>query len=302
MIQIIVFSFNRALQLEALLASIRRHWRHPEHKLSVLYNTTGGDYQKAYDMLQADYSEYKFVKETRTDVGYPFRDYCNIFNLKKLLKYPNLRVNKTDFRALLNGMLTASDSEYTMYLTDDSVFIEDVALTGDDLAFIDRNPAGNQISLRLGKCFSGCPDSIPFSEGHLEWDFHNYRDACSWGYNFSLDAHIYSTGLCRDLQYKIIYNNPTTLEADICHYTRLHQLMDRGRAFGYPAILSFPINRVQIITDNESMGVSVENLNRYFLDGYRLEYIVPEDISEFQQYPDSVRIRKDGRNEILELK
>ena len=63
MIQIVIFSFNRALQVEALLASIKRHWKQPQYKLTVLYNTTGVDFQRGYDILQQEYPEYEFVKE-----------------------------------------------------------------------------------------------------------------------------------------------------------------------------------------------------------------------------------------------
>ena len=52
MIHIIIFSFNRALQLEALLSSIQCHWQKTNYKLSVLYNTSGDDFQKGYDILQ----------------------------------------------------------------------------------------------------------------------------------------------------------------------------------------------------------------------------------------------------------
>lgn len=62
MIHIIIFSFNRALQLEALLSSIQCHWQKTNYKLSVLYNTSGDDFQKGYDILQKEYPAYEFIK------------------------------------------------------------------------------------------------------------------------------------------------------------------------------------------------------------------------------------------------
>lgn len=302
MIHIIIFSFNRALQLEALLASIQKHWQKTEYKLSVLYNTTGGDYQKAYDILQKEYPACEFVKETRKLVGYHCGDYCRLFNLMKLVKYPYMRKQKSDFRDLLNNMLATSGCEYTMFLTDDSAFIKDVVLSTTDLAFIDKNPNQNQIALRLGKNITERPSTIPLKDSCLEWDFHNHRDARSWGYNFSVDAHIYSTKLLHSLLTKIIYSNPTTLEANICHYVKMHNLMDHGLTYEYPFILSFPINMVQEIDDNESMGISIEDLNSYYMNGKRLEYIAPDDILEFQQYPENVYLCKDKCKEVLKLK
>jgi len=302
MINIIIFSFNRALQLEALLVSIQRYWQKTDYKLSVLYNTTGGDFQRGYDILQTDYPSYKFVKETHKTEGYHFSDYLNVFNLKKLLKYPHMRKQKSNFRDLLNDIISTSECDYTMFLTDDSAFIRDVVLTKEDLEFIDKNPDVNQISLRLGKNITERPASIPVKEGKIEWDFHNYRNARSWGYNFSVDAHIYSTKLCTKLLSKVIFYNPTTLEDNICSYVKEYNLMDHGLTYEYPYILSFPINMVQEIANNESMGISIDDLNKYFLDGKRLEYIVPDEIFEFQQYPESVYLCRDGKKEILKLK
>lgn len=59
---------------------------------------------------------------------------------------------------------------------------------------------------------------------------------------------------------------------------------------------------VQEIADNESMGISIEDLNKYFLEGKRLEYIVPNEIFEFQQYPEAVYLCKNGQKELLKLK
>ena len=302
MIHIIIFSFNRALQLEALLSSIQCHWQKTNYTLSVLYNTSGDDFQKGYDILQKEYPAYEFIKETRKTSGYHVSDYMTPYNLKKLLKYHHIRKQKSNFRDLLNNMLATSSCEYTLYLTDDSAFIRDVELSKNDLAFIEQNPDINQISLRLGKNITERPASIPVNNGKLEWDFHNHRAARSWGYNFSVDAHIYSTKLCLKMQSKIIYANPTTLEANIVHYVMPRNLMDHGLTYEYPFILSFPINMVQEIADNESMGISIEDLNNYYLEGKRLEYIVPDEILEFQQYPETVYLCKNGQKELLKLK
>jgi hypothetical protein len=49
MIQIIIFSFNRALQLDTLIASIAEKWQAPKYKIDVIYNTSDKDFQKGYD-------------------------------------------------------------------------------------------------------------------------------------------------------------------------------------------------------------------------------------------------------------
>ena len=301
MIQIIVFSFNRALQLEALLSSIRRYWTRTAYRLTVIYNTSGDDFERGYTLLKRDFPDFQFVKETRSDHPWHSSDYFRFFNWKKILHYPNLRRQHSDFRDLLLGILSGSSAPYTMFLTDDSVFIRDVALSDKTLSFIDEAVTQNQISLRLGKRVSACPSDIPVQDGCLVWHFHQYPMETSWGYSFSVDAHIYSTSLMRQILGRVIFNNPNTLEGVACHYVRTRKLLDSGLTFEEPFILSFPLNRVQDVADNKSLGVLAEFLNELYLDGKRLEYASPDDIIEFQQYPSEVRLVKDGKAETLSI-
>ncbi|MCQ2266211.1 MAG: hypothetical protein MJZ40_00695 [Bacteroidaceae bacterium] len=289
MIHIIIFSFNRAMQLDTLLRSIRLHWSSMPHKVSVLYNTTQETYQKAYEMLAAEYSYVEFIKETSRTQRYHSRDYFHPYNWLKLLRYPDVRRQKSNFRDLLIKSLRLSECSYTMFLTDDSAFFADVCLTKEQLAFIDENPSQNQISLRLGIDNVQKPNSINLADdGTLRWRFSKYRNARSWGYTFSVDAHIYSSSVIRNLLNRIIFCNPTTLEAHINDYTTKKKLLDRGMAFESPSILSFPINMVQQIADNESLGVSEALLNKFFLDGFQLVYEEPKIKSVFQVYPDNI--------------
>ena len=301
MIQIIVFSFDRALQLEALLSSIRRYWTRTAYRLTVIYNTSGDEFERGYTLLKKGFPDFQFVKETRSGHLWHTSDYLRFFNLKKILHYPNLRNQRSDFRDLLLGILSDSSAPYTMFLTDDSVFIRDVVLSDKTLSFIDEDVAQNQISLRLGKGVSACPSDIPVQDGCLVWHFHRYPLDTSWGYRFSVDAHIYATSLIRQLFRRVIFNNPNTLEGIVCHYVRTRKLLDKGLTFEDPFILSFPLNRVQDVADNKSLGVSVTFLNELYLDGKRLEIALPDDIREFQQYPSEVRLVKDGKVETLRI-
>lgn len=289
MVHIIIFSFNRAMQLEALLHSLRMHWSGTPHRVSVIYNTTKDDFQKGYEMLAAEYSHVEFIKETSRSQRYHLRDYLHPYNWLKLAKYPHVRYQRSDFRDLLNESLRHSECNYTMFLTDDSAFFTDVCLTQEQLAFIDQAPRQHQISLRLGLNNAQKPTSIlQQSDGTIRWRFSNHPDGRSWGYRFSVDAHIYATSIMRSLLGQIIFSNPTTLEAHINDYVQKVGLLNEGLSLGIPYILSFPINMVQQIADNESLGVSEEKLNHEFIQGYRLEYQIPPQSPLFQVYPEYI--------------
>ena len=56
MLQIVIFSFNRALQLDTLITSIIEKWQLPHYNIDVIYNTSDNDFQKGYDLLVKKYN------------------------------------------------------------------------------------------------------------------------------------------------------------------------------------------------------------------------------------------------------
>ena len=58
MIQIIIFSFNRALQLDTLLRSLVMHWKSPDYCVDIIYNSSDDFFQNGYDILIGKYGIY----------------------------------------------------------------------------------------------------------------------------------------------------------------------------------------------------------------------------------------------------
>lgn len=301
MIQIIVFSFNRALQLDALLASVQQHWSKTEHQLAVLYNTSNNEYQAGYEILEKRYPQYQFIKETNGKHRYPCKDYLSFFNLKKLIRYKHCRWQKSNFRQLLTNIVDKTTCEQIMFLTDDSLFIRNVEIGKGTKDWIEQKPEQNSLSLRLGLGVNKAQKTLPQPiDGIIEWKYSDYTEYKNWGYPFSVDGHIYSRKLIKSLLEKIIFNNPSTLEAHLYDYSVKHHLLDHGKAYTNTCLLSYPLNMVQTVADNESLGISTEDLNNYFLQGYSLSYPIPKHITVFQQYPNELSLCKDDNEIVLE--
>lgn len=301
MIQIIVFSFNRALQLDALLASIQQHWSKTTHQLTVLYNTSNDKYQAGYEILKKRYPKYQFIKETNGKHRYPCKDYLSFFNLKKIVKYKHCRWQKSNFRDLLIEIVTKSSCKQIMFLTDDSIFIRKVEINDEVLEWINQDPNQNSFSLRLGKSSNTPQKQLPSPICNIiSWNYSDYDKSNNWGYRFSVDGHIYSKQLMIKLIKNIIFNNPSTLEAHLHNYVHTHNLLNKGKTGINPCLLSYPINMVQTIVNNKSLGVSETLLNEYLLHGKHLIYPIPEYPTEFQQYPEYIVLK--GTSGIEELK
>lgn len=303
MLQIIIFSFNRAIQLDALLTSIVRHWKSPEYQLDIVYNASSDSFHKGYELLKQKYEYQKhmaFHKEQKWTGYYSLRELVNPYNLKRLIKYSYLRHPKTDFRELTNRLLDLSPAKTVMFMTDDSLFIHDVVIPSKVFDWIFENPHDRQFSLRIGEGMNGQPSTgIEKNEGLLSWNMSKMPRMTNWSYLFSVDAHVYDKSSILSLFRLYNFCNPNSLEGYICNMVRRKGWFGEAKSFVTPHLLSFPINMVQNVEKNETLGVSPEIMNDFFLDGYTLEYQFPRNITMFQIYPDEIYfVRNNDRKTI----
>lgn len=306
MLQIIIFSFNRAIQLDALLASLTHYWESPDYLLDVVYNTSSESFEKGYQILKdkhANNDRISFHKEGKNDYNYGLKEILNPFNLKRLRKYPYLRNPKTNFRQLTISLMKKSKADNVVFLTDDSVFVQPVNIPNNIFEWIADKPTSKQFSLRIGEGMNEQPSQgITKSNGLLSWNVNDCPKDINWGYQFSVDGHIYNKTCIIKLFSLYMFCNPNSLEGYICNMVRRKGWFNEAKSFSETRLLSFPINMVQQVEDNESMGVSTEMMNDYYLKGYSLEYKIPEKIEYFQVYPEEIYFIKDAERIVKRIK
>lgn len=290
-LDIVIFSFNRAMQLNTLIDSVYKFFQY-SFKITVLYNCTI-QHSTGYEILKRRYSQVDFVKEEKETRGYTVKELTKLFNFKRFLKYKYLRNPKSDFRRKLISILSNSASPYVMFLTDDSVFTRPVKLNEMLLRRISDQPDNLQYSLRLGENINSLKSYAKESD-FMVWAFYDDNNLRDWRYNFSVDAHIYDRQYILSLAKDIIFNNPNSYES----FTKIRICQKKQQQCGVanlnPCIISLPINMVQTVQDNESLSVSTEQLENYLIEGYTLSYLIPENIDTFQYYPDILYLEKDG--------
>lgn len=304
--QIIIFSYNRALQLEALLFSIEKYWNNIDYHIDIIYNFSHDSYQSGYNLLKQKVNDFRggvsFFKEQKIKVPqWTFKELTDIYNLKLLYLCPFLRHAKTTFRKQLLQVLKKSKSDHVMFLTDDSTFIKPVQLQSEDLEWINEDPYHNQLSMRHGIETLG-NKNLNYTNERYHWDFSKYSSNDHWGYRFSLDAHIYHKEAIRKTLSSISFSNPNTLESSGILHTNKKGLFNKGRCFKNMSILSFPINIVQTTFQNEALKASPDVLNEYYLNGYHLEYPQIADFKTFQIYPDEIQLIKGEEQVSLQIK
>ena len=262
-IDTVIFSLNRAMQLEVLLKSIEKHDIGKSLNVSILYSFSTHGYQKAYAKLKNKYPQFNWLEETiykppKLNVDF---DLFYWHNLYWWLKYKYLRKNKSNFKQKLIEILTENDGEFAMFLTDDSLFYRNIEIP-------DLQP-NSVFGLRHGTHLVG--GKYNTTETGIEWNIYENDKTTDWGYPFSVDGHIYSKEALLKITGKIIFNNPNAMEGNIACYLQEKQLFSQIKANQHSCLLGFELNRVQSVAENHHLGISQEKLNYYFLDGYHLQ-------------------------------
>tara|TARA_R100000008_G_scaffold83901_2_gene70018 strand:- start:2306 stop:3181 length:876 start_codon:yes stop_codon:yes gene_type:complete len=267
MIKTLVFSKDRACQLDLLLRSLSKH-AEGKMQINVLYDYSSEDFGRGYEKIKEMFPEVLFHKET------------------------SFKSNVLDI---------ISDAEkYICFFTDDGVMFSDLTVTTNDLdsLFSDINPMS--LSLRLGQNtvvqdpYENIVSKMPvrFNLVHdkfLAWDirsvgnfemeeidgtFYKRYYACNFTMPISLDGHIYRKKYLLPVLTNIVYHCPNTMEVS----------MGKAPSNMYPnsmlsclpesIVVSSPNNKVQDkfgTMAGQLFPLSTERLNTSFLAGKRLD-------------------------------
>ncbi len=245
----LIFSKDRAMQLESVFSSLLLHCRDRENlALKVLYLTSGSFHEKQYRRLSKDYRGVAFLRED---------------NFKS---------------QVLAGLETA---EHVLFLVDDAVFIQDFTIA-DIKACLENNAEALGFSLRLGTntayCYSrDISQELPaFSEtagGFLKYDWS--AAAGDFGYPLEISSSLYRVGDIAPLLRQLEFANPNTLEGQMAAHKHLFMNRKNYLLCGRRSIaFCNPVNMVQNVWSNRSGSnpqYTVDRLGRLFEQGYRID-------------------------------
>lgn len=247
-INVVIFSKDRANQVEACIRSFLKHFEQSEQStISVLYKASTPSFNEGY----------KKAKGLLTDV-------------------PNLQwVIENNFSKQTRSLINCVDAPLTMFLVDDIIFINSVSLEDKQVRLLE-NPSLLAVSLRLHAGVKSCyatnqPTLVPRFVKGCVWDWQQAEG--DWNYPMSVDGNIYRTDLIKQLLAALQFTNPNTLEAafdaakgssgmprHLCCYPNA------------PRLINIPANRVQNLFENRfAKGYSAEELNKLLLNGKRID-------------------------------
>ncbi|RCK75739.1 MAG: Glycosyltransferase [Anaerolineae bacterium] len=269
---VLIFSKDRAMQLEATLRSLYTMVQDIQHSsISVLFKTSSDRYASQYQNLMKQFAQVKFVEETdfqgdvyKILVGDQDRKKRSWINLlAKLNHRPLIRgysFSEIILRFLLRsgfkgGYLPFEDlwnSQYCLFSVDDCIFIKPFTFN-QIIKAIEKTPQAIGFSLRLGSNTNYCymnnsaqevprflrlnEDILYFEWGNAEYDF---------GYPLELSSSVYRSSTVIPLIFSLYYTTPNMLESKLASMSRWY-----GKRFPYllcfesSVAFSIPLNKVQ---------------------------------------------------------
>jgi hypothetical protein len=288
MINTIIFSFNRAIQLDLLLRSIVIHDEKKMLSVTVLYACSGQKYEQGYDVLKERFPQVQFIREEKFAPRFVLPFFPMYWhNYFWWIKYKHTRTVSGNFRKQLISLIADSEKEYVMFLTDDSMFYKSITILQPVLADIRKRPLQHSFSLRHGNNIMG--GNFSYRNALLNWNVFGRHDHPEWSHPFSVDGHIYSKRFILKAFRKVWFKNPNTLECNIACYVKEKKFLSTVFSNKKSALVGFELNRVQDVNENHNLNIDNNYLNVLFNEGYHMRISFDESANTLFR-PSSFRV------------
>jgi glycosyltransferase involved in cell wall biosynthesis len=246
---LVIFSFDRPLQLYALLESIELYVK-GIHSISIIYRTSNDRYERAYQDVQTTFSDARFLKQQ--DIS--------------------------DFKTLTLKAINSTPMEHILFAVDDNLVKDDVNLS-ECIEWLERTQAYG-FYLKLGSHLNYCytmdrpqkvPANIQIKENIRAWQF-EFSEA-DWNYPNTVDMTLYRKKDLFSLFGSFNYTNPNWLEWRWASWWVNHKSPTSvGLFYENSKILNVPLNRVQTDILNRTMNLySQEELLEKFEQGLKVD-------------------------------
>jgi hypothetical protein len=281
----VIFSRDRAMQLDAALTSLSRQCAEAEEvSIDVLYAASSPALARQYEVLEKGWRgalRLRFHRER------DFRaDLLRILDAGNRLSRGRLHHSPHLLRLLPRGgrFHHASDgvAPYVLFLVDDSIFCRPFSIASATRA-LDARPRAIGFSLRLGRNTTYCysldsqqlvPQLADIGHGVFAFDWTSAE--CDFGYPLEVSSSIYSGPRVARVLAGLSFSNPNTLESQFAGTA------SRSWARRCPELLCFKqsvafcnaVNKVQTVCDNragEEVELSPRELAKRFDSGLRID-------------------------------
>jgi hypothetical protein len=247
---LVIFSYNRPMQLYALLESTQKQLQGLENIYVLLRSDE--EFQEGYREVKRAFPHVQFAVQPE--------------------KSP-----KTHFKPLLLDLLfgkAGKETNYILFAVDDIILTEEIDLK-KDMATLSRTNA-YALYYRCGKNIHSCymtkrerhsiPPLVDIGEDLYAWQFEQGEE--DWRYPHSLDFALFrKSDLKKDFE-EIPFTYPTDLEGIWATRAPLQRV---GLCHGHSKMINIPMNVVSGLDAVNEKSFSVKELNQLFANGFKID-------------------------------
>ena len=240
-INCLVYSKDRACQLDAFLRSMKSYWKswQEEAKVSVIWTYQDAKYLAGYNRLFHEHSDISFISQ-----------------------------KDKDFKQVVTGSIDQF-LPYTVQFVDDIIFINPFTLNCSEFEAFSKEEETTCLSLRMHPkiiyCYMLDIWTTPPKMDSGKWAWKNLPG--DWGYPHSADGHIFRSKDTQACFFDSQYSNPNELEDRMLKTITYRPY---ARCFEKAKIINIPSNSVGKNIYNRRGDISAEFLNDQYLNGRKI--------------------------------
>jgi histo-blood group ABO system transferase len=247
---VIIFSYDRPLQLYAMLESLYKYTTNI-NSVAVVYRTSNDRFAQAFNTVSIDFPEVTFLHQQSVD----------------------------DFKTLTVNAIENSTSDYIVFAVDDNI-VKDTTCLSECIEWLEKTNAYG-FYLKLGTHLNYCytenkPQAVPpyqsVHESICSWQFKDGEK--DWNYPNTVDMTLYRKKDIIDLYRSLPYTNPNLLEGNWASWWVTYGAPSNfGLFYEKSKILNIPLNKVQtIFMLNRDMELyTPQELLEKFNAGYKMD-------------------------------
>lgn len=241
---VVIFSMDRAMQLQALLTSYFAHVANPV-PVTVLYRTTSDGHARAYEQVFAEFGDRELT--------------------------PVRQLSGPTFRPQVLEIVDRLACSKIIFLVDDILFIHPV----DFQEILAPDTRDCVTSLRLGQHLKRSytvnqEQPLPRFEPRgpfLTWRWQH--GSLDWGYPLSVDGHVFGLRELRAFIAATEFDSPNTFEGNLQRHVGYFKTRF-GLCYPVSRIVNAPWNKVQKDNENLHGAVHQDEFLQKWHDGFRI--------------------------------
>ncbi len=249
---LLVFSYDRPLQLYAFLESCQKHVKGIK-EIFVLYRSSKERFEKGYALVQKNFPNVSYVRQS---------------NLPHL-----------DFHPLVQKILFEKSQSPYLFFSVDDILVKDAFDVKEAIYHLEKTKAYS-FSFRLGEnityCYMGgffasVPYHLSLEETIMAWQVNSARG--DWTYPNSLDMTLYRKEDIKQTLSSLFFKNPNQMEWNWHTAKNIKKARKEwiGLSYSFSKAVNLPLNLVNI-SENKNMNLfTTEELLEKFEKGFSMD-------------------------------